>query len=175
MMYKKCIVEYDKLKTKIKTLINRELCYKKPNFYIIITAKEMFDNRLTDFEKLLIGQIRTLTKKNGYAYAKNKYLSQINGKSERTIKRAIGKLKKLEYIKVWYISKNKEIIARIIKVLDISNNGSVKNVTDSNNKNVTTSSVKNGTYNNINKIIQDNTNLNKNYVNVNKHVDKYKL
>jgi len=60
----------------------------------------LFDNNLPPNAKILYGQIKSLTYKNGYCFATNKYFADINKLSVRTISRLISTLAYYKYIKV---------------------------------------------------------------------------
>lgn len=60
-------------------------------------------------DKLVYGIIGTLSKKTGYCYASNDYISKQINLSPRTITKAIGKLKKANYIRVETINYQRQI------------------------------------------------------------------
>ena len=65
---------------------------KKPNF-IQIPYAVLYNRELSDFEKLLFGQIHSLTKQSGYCYATNEQLGNfLNKSSKSTVSKAIKKL-----------------------------------------------------------------------------------
>lgn len=71
------------------------------NFYNILIPNEIIiDKDLTDFEKLLYGDIRVLAKKDGYCFATNRYFAERYNKDIRTVQRAIRKLENKTYIVV---------------------------------------------------------------------------
>ena len=60
----------------------------------------LLDNDISSTSKLLMGLITTLTMKEGFCYASNKYLSNLLKVSRRTITSCISSLKRKNYIKV---------------------------------------------------------------------------
>ena len=60
----------------------------------------LLDNDISSTSKLLMGLITTLTMKEGFCYASNKYLSNLMKVSRRTITSCITSLKRKNYIKV---------------------------------------------------------------------------
>lgn len=89
------------------------------NYYAVIPAIIRYDNRLKASEKLLYGEITSLTNKMGYCYANNQYFANLYKVSNHTISQWISKLNKLEYIKVVIIrNTSKEIKERRIYIRD---------------------------------------------------------
>ena len=108
------------------------------------------DSALTLQDKLLYGQILSLTKKTGFCFANNFYLSELNNVTPKTISNSIANLKKNNYIRVEYhkeeINKYKRKIFMTDKVVWKINSGGIE-------KNVNTSMEDNYYHNNIkNKI-----------------------
>lgn len=60
----------------------------------------LLDEDISSTSKLLMGLITTLTMKEGFCYASNKYLSNLMKVSRRTITSCITSLKRKNYIKV---------------------------------------------------------------------------
>jgi len=87
-----------------------------PNYYSIIPANVRYDENLKDKAKLLYGEITSLSDKNGYCYASNKYFADLYKVSTRTITELISSLVKQEYIQIKYEYKKntKQIIQRKI-------------------------------------------------------------
>jgi hypothetical protein len=63
-----------------------------PSFYTVIPAFVRYNTDLTDFDKLMYGEISALTNANNYCWASNKYFTFVFNKSERTIKYSIKRL-----------------------------------------------------------------------------------
>lgn len=71
------------------------------NNYWIIPLDVGLDNNLKPQDKILYGQIASLSKQKGYCFATNNYLSKLNNNvCKRTIINSLCKLKKNNYIKV---------------------------------------------------------------------------
>lgn len=176
----KKVIEYDKLKDGLKKIVDFEKSRVRiPDFYSVMTSTEMFDRRLTDFEKILIAQIRTLTNKFKVAFPSNNYLSKINNKSIKTISRSINKIELLGYIKCYYIQdKNKKLLIRFIRLCDLTNNALIinnrhidKKVYKDIDKKVYRNIDKNVKYNNIKELIQENKENTISYEDVNNSVN----
>ena len=73
---------------------------EKPNYYAVITADVRYDPVLSEFEKLLFGEITALTDKTGYCWARNKYFADLYGKTKEHVSATISKLAKKGYIKI---------------------------------------------------------------------------
>ena len=71
---------------------------ENPTYYAVIPANVRYDKRLTDFEKLLYGEITVLTNKSGYCWATNNYFSELYEKTEKTISRSVTNLANCGYI-----------------------------------------------------------------------------
>lgn len=89
-----------------------------PSYYAVIIATVRYDNRLSDSEKLLYGEITALSQINGTCWASNEYFARLYDVSISTISRRISNLKKYGYIdvKMIYKDNSKEIDKRIIKI-----------------------------------------------------------
>ena len=68
--------------------------------YVEVPMIALLDNDISSTSKLLMGLITTLTMKEGFCYASNKYLSNLLKVSRRTITSCISSLKRKNYIKV---------------------------------------------------------------------------
>ena len=68
--------------------------------YVEVPMIVLLDNDISSSSKLLMGLITTLTMKEGFCYASNKYLSNLLKVSRRTITSCISSLKRKNYIKV---------------------------------------------------------------------------
>lgn len=82
--------------------------------YINIPSKLLLDSTIPSNAKILYGQIKSLTYKDGYCFATNKYLAQLNNLSIRTISSLISILTKKEYIKIHFKPKDNGMIIREI-------------------------------------------------------------
>ncbi len=83
---------------KEKDLKKIENVQKKPDYFTIMPAVIRYDNRLRANEKILYSEILTLSRKNGYCYASNKYLSELYGVSTTIISKWISNLIKYGYL-----------------------------------------------------------------------------
>ena len=68
--------------------------------YVEVSMIVLLDEDISSTSKLLMGLITTLTMKEGFCYASNKYLSNLMKVSRRTITSCITSLKRKKYIKV---------------------------------------------------------------------------
>lgn len=68
--------------------------------YVELPMIVIQDKNISSTAKVLMGLITTLSMKDGYCYASNKYLSNILKVSRRTITSCITSLKRNNYIKV---------------------------------------------------------------------------
>ena len=68
--------------------------------YVEVPMIVLLDDDISSTSKLLMGLITTLTMKEGFCYASNKYLSNLLKVSRRTITSCISSLKRKNYIKV---------------------------------------------------------------------------
>ena len=68
--------------------------------YVEVPMIVLLDEDISSTAKLLMGLITTLTMKEGFCYASNRYLSNIMKVSRRTITSCISSLKRKNYIKV---------------------------------------------------------------------------
>lgn len=86
------------------------------NYFAFITADVLNDEKIRDSEKLLYARIVSLTKKEGYCFATNKYLADISNCSVKTVIRRINNLKKYGYIstKLNYKKSTKEVESRYL-------------------------------------------------------------
>lgn len=86
------------------------------SYYAIITADVLYDNDLSDAERVMYAIITSLCNQTGFCYASNKYFSERRGKSEGTISRIINSLRDKGYIIVNFVYKtdSREIEKRCI-------------------------------------------------------------
>ena len=92
---------------------------EKPNYYAIIPANVRYDNELKDKAKLLYGEITSLSTKDGYCYASNKYFANLYDVSTTTISLLIKNLIDRGYIEseIIYKEGTKEILNRYLKII----------------------------------------------------------
>lgn len=91
---------------------------EKPNYYAIIPADVRYDRNLKDKAKLLYGEITSLSNKDGYCFASNKYFADLYGVSITTISTLIKNLIDNNYIEseIIYKENSKEIDMRYLKI-----------------------------------------------------------
>ena len=91
------------------------------SYYSVIPATVRYDTNLKASEKLLYGEITSLTNKKGFCYAKNKYFADLYNVTTVSVSRWISHLQELGYIEIEIIrNENKEILKRNIYITDIS-------------------------------------------------------
>jgi hypothetical protein len=92
---------------------------EKPNYYAIIPANVRYDNELKDKAKLLYGEITSLSTKDGYCYASNKYFANLYNVSTTTISLLIKNLVDKGYVEseIIYKEGTKEILNRYLKII----------------------------------------------------------
>lgn len=92
----------------------------KVNYYAIIPATVRYSKELKANEKLLYGEITSLSNKNGYCYAQNRYFADLYGVSIETVSRWLSNLQKYGFIQIEVKrNENKEVIAKYIYIVDI--------------------------------------------------------
>ena len=92
---------------------------EKPNYYSIIPAEVRYDTDLKDKAKLLYGEITSLSDKNGYCYATNKYFAELYEVSTTTISLLINNLVNKGYVEreIIYKEGTKEILNRYLRIV----------------------------------------------------------
>ena len=89
------------------------------SYYSVIPATVRYDNKLKASEKLLYGEITSLTNKEGYCFATNRYFSNLYNVNPHTVSQWISHLQKEGYIYIELIrDKKKEIKERRIYIRD---------------------------------------------------------
>ena len=68
--------------------------------YVEVSMIVLLDEDLSSTTKLLMGLITTLSMKDGFCYASNRYLSNLLKVSKRTITSSITALRRKDYIKI---------------------------------------------------------------------------
>lgn len=79
-------------------------------YYAIIPAAVLYNNELKPNQKILYAVITSLSNKEGYCYATNKYLAEKLGVEPNTVSSWITDLKRKEFIKVELIRNEKNQI-----------------------------------------------------------------
>ncbi len=115
-----------------------------PNWIAVIPAYILYDNKLSDKDKIVFSVISNLTFEKGYCWASNRYIGDLLNCSPLTISRSISNLSKNKHI-INSLEKSKDGTLRKI-YLPISNpaKGYIKN-----DKGVTQKRVANNIDNNI--------------------------
>lgn len=93
---------------------------ENPNYYAIIPANVRYDKNLKDKAKLLYGEITSLSNKDGYCWATNRYFADLYDVSTTTISTLIKNLIDRGYIKSQIIYKDgtKEILNRYLSIVN---------------------------------------------------------
>ena len=68
--------------------------------YVQVPMVVLLDEDLFSTSKLLMGLITTLSMKDGYCYASNRYLSNLLKVSKRTISSSITALRRKKYVEI---------------------------------------------------------------------------
>ena len=68
--------------------------------YVQVPMVVLLDEDLSSTTKLLMGLITTLSMKDGFCYASNRYLSNLLKVSKRTITNSITALRRKKYVRV---------------------------------------------------------------------------
>jgi hypothetical protein len=148
-------------------MLNKE----NPSYYSILTADVRYSTDINWFEKVLYSDITSLTNKNGYCTASNKYFAKIFGVSIRTISRAISNLTECKFIQCVLVRDDQnEIIERKIYLCHSVSIGIDKSVHTPIDNSFHTPIDKNGVYNNTSNINNINNNNKKN-INTKKGID----
>ena len=90
------------------------------SYYSIIPATVRYDKKLKSSEKLIYGEITSLTNALGYCYASNKYFADLYEVNPHTVSQWISHLEKQGYIQIELLKdEKKEIKERRIYIIDI--------------------------------------------------------
>lgn len=92
---------------------------EKPNYYAIIPAEVRYNDKLRASEKLLFGEITSLSNATGICTASNNYFAKLYNVVPSAITKWIKDLEKYEYITIEYVKEGKEIKQRIIRITSI--------------------------------------------------------
>src|SRR5699024_10054010 len=90
--------------------------------YAKLPLKILYDNDLTDKQKLIFGSINALSNKTGVCFASNSYLAKMHDCDERTVIRSVNKLVEKSYIskKLIHGKSKKQVIRRELTINDFS-------------------------------------------------------
>ena len=99
-----------------------------PSYFSIIPAEIKYNREITDFAKILYGEIMSLSNDKGYCYATNQYFADLYGKDKDTISKTVASLKAIGVVSVEIIDSFQRKIYPLIAVGVRQNNlgGSVK-------------------------------------------------
>ena len=90
---------------------------KKPSYYVNIPSTVRYSDKITSFQKLLFGEITSLTNSKGYCWANNHYFAELYKKHITTISKNISSLAKAGFINVEVIRDlNNKVSERKIKI-----------------------------------------------------------
>ena len=90
---------------------------EKPNYYAVIPANVRYDENLKLGEKMMYGEITSLTFKTGECWASNNYFARLYKVSPQAISKWINALEKQKYITIIYEKEGNRILKRIIKMV----------------------------------------------------------
>lgn len=142
---------------------------KFKNWVAVIPSFILYNEKLTDKDKLVYCVISNLTHEKGYCWCSNKYIAELLNCSPLTISRSISKLNKLKYIRNELTKNDHGTQRKIFMVLSDFNRGLFMNDKPTDQKRSA-----NNIFNNIkDKEINMSTNINKqskeilNYINEN--------
>lgn len=93
----------------------------QPSYYAVIPANVRYDKELKPIERLLYGEISSLSNQYGMCWAQNKYFADLYEVSPQTISRYISNLEKKKYIhtKLIYKKGTKQIERREIYLAQV--------------------------------------------------------
>ena len=94
---------------------------EEAGYYAVITSDILFNDKLSDAEKILCAHISTLQKKYGYCYASNTYFSKATGVHKNTVSKRINRIKSLGLLEVVLIYKHnsRDLDKRIMKLITL--------------------------------------------------------
>lgn len=87
--------------------------------FIQLPIDIIMNETLPPLAKILYGEIAVLSHKNGYCFATNKYLGQINKVDSRTIARLLKILKQENYIKIVFHKNKPNSTKRQIFIIEV--------------------------------------------------------
>lgn len=145
----------------------KESKFEGVNYYVVIHAQVLHDNRLTPLARLIYGELSALANIQGFAWISNRKMASKYRVSIKTISRNISKLQELGYIKseLIYKDEKKEVEQRNIYIEPLDKNvnsvpskmsrGYRQNSPEGMDKNVKDNNTSNNTMNNTNNNIAD--------------------
>lgn len=92
---------------------------KEPFISLVLPESVLGDNRLTYFERILLIDIVSLCKKNGYCWPTNRYFMKKFDCTKPTVSKSIGSLSKNGYIDIEINNSETNNSKRIIKLSEV--------------------------------------------------------
>lgn len=92
---------------------------KEPFISLVLPESVLGDNRLTYFERILLIDIVSLCKKNGYCWATNRYFMKKFDCTKPTVSKSISSLSKNGYIDIEINNSETNNSKRIIKLSEV--------------------------------------------------------
>jgi hypothetical protein len=74
---------------------------EKPGFDACLPSDVRYDSNLSPITKLIYAEIRALSTKHGFCYAKNEYFEKVFEIDKRTLQRALKQLSENDYIQIF--------------------------------------------------------------------------
>ena len=90
----------------------------KKERFIIIPYKVIVDSNLHYLDKILYGEIISLSNKKGYCYANNKYFMEENKITKQVLLRGLKRLEENKYIEIIYALNKSNADKRTIYLTD---------------------------------------------------------
>lgn len=92
---------------------------KEPFISLVLPESVLGDNRLTYFERILLIDIVSLCKKNGYCWPTNRYFMKKFDCTKQTVSKSISSLSKNGYIDIEINNRETNNSKRIIKLSEV--------------------------------------------------------
>ena len=92
---------------------------KEPFISLVLPESVLGDNRLTYFERLLLIELVSLCKKNGYCWPTNRYFMKKFDCTKPTVSKSISSLSKFGYIDIEINNSETNNSKRIIKLSEV--------------------------------------------------------
>ena len=97
-----------------------------PNYYCVIPAHVRYNANLTNFAKLLYGEISALSNAVGYCYATNEYFARLYNVTTRTITSAIAQLEQAGAIHVRTVNNTRRMCIAAHELADEEDEAALK-------------------------------------------------
>ena len=92
---------------------------KEPFISLVLPETVLGDNRLTNFERLLLIELVSLCKKNGYCWPTNRYFMNKFNCTKTTVSKSISSLSKFGYIDIEINNSETNNSKRIIRLSEV--------------------------------------------------------